>query len=167
VRRSAGGRVRQDLKRRPYGDFAIENLTTEGIFPALLHRDPRYFRRREVTLDLSLPDMRGELPHDLESPARTKRALLIRGGSVRPTRLNPSLWRWNSYQHRAAYRRLGWAARPGMTKCVNQGLFANSVNLILDLSWQLPLAAGHYDAKVDIGRYLEFFLNARQSNNQV
>lgn len=30
-----------------YGDFAIENLTTEGIFPALLHQDPRYFRRRE------------------------------------------------------------------------------------------------------------------------
>jgi len=32
-----------------YGDFAIENLTTEGIFPALLHQDPRYFRRREGT----------------------------------------------------------------------------------------------------------------------
>ena len=30
-----------------YGDFAIENMTTEGIFPALLHQDPRYFRRRE------------------------------------------------------------------------------------------------------------------------
>jgi hypothetical protein len=30
-----------------YGDFAIENLTTEGIFPSLLHQDPRYFRRRE------------------------------------------------------------------------------------------------------------------------
>ena len=32
-----------------YGDFAIENLTTEGIFPALLHQDPRYFRRLEGT----------------------------------------------------------------------------------------------------------------------
>lgn len=32
-----------------YGDFAIENMTTEGIFPALLHQDPRYFRRREGT----------------------------------------------------------------------------------------------------------------------
>jgi hypothetical protein len=32
-----------------YGDFAIENLMTEGIFPALLHQDPRYFRRREGT----------------------------------------------------------------------------------------------------------------------
>jgi hypothetical protein len=32
-----------------YGDFAIENLTTEGIFPALLHQDPRYFRRRQGT----------------------------------------------------------------------------------------------------------------------
>jgi hypothetical protein len=32
-----------------YGDFAIENLTTEGLFPALLHQDPRYFRRREGT----------------------------------------------------------------------------------------------------------------------
>jgi hypothetical protein len=30
-----------------YGDFAIENMTTEGIFPSLLHQDPRYFRRRE------------------------------------------------------------------------------------------------------------------------
>jgi hypothetical protein len=32
-----------------YADFAIENLTTEGIFPALLHQDPRYFRHREGT----------------------------------------------------------------------------------------------------------------------
>jgi hypothetical protein len=32
-----------------YGDFAIENMTTEGIFPALLHQDPRYFRHREGT----------------------------------------------------------------------------------------------------------------------
>jgi hypothetical protein len=30
-----------------YGDFAIENMLTEGIFPTLLHQDPRYFRRRE------------------------------------------------------------------------------------------------------------------------
>jgi hypothetical protein len=28
-----------------YGDFAIENLTTEAVFPALFHQDPRYFRR--------------------------------------------------------------------------------------------------------------------------
>jgi hypothetical protein len=28
-----------------YGDFAIENTMTEGIFPTLLHQDPRYFRR--------------------------------------------------------------------------------------------------------------------------
>ena len=32
-----------------YGDFAVENMMTEGIFPALLHQDPRYFRRREGT----------------------------------------------------------------------------------------------------------------------
>jgi len=32
-----------------YGNFAIENMLTEGIFPALLHQDPRYFRRREGT----------------------------------------------------------------------------------------------------------------------
>jgi hypothetical protein len=32
-----------------YGDFAIENMMTEGIFPALLHQDPRYFRRRGGT----------------------------------------------------------------------------------------------------------------------
>jgi hypothetical protein len=28
-----------------YGDFAIGNFMTEGIFPSLLHQDPRYFRR--------------------------------------------------------------------------------------------------------------------------
>jgi len=32
-----------------YGDFAIENMMTEGVFPTLLHQDPRYFRRREGT----------------------------------------------------------------------------------------------------------------------
>ena len=32
-----------------YADFAIENLMTEGIFPTLLHQDPRYFRRQEGT----------------------------------------------------------------------------------------------------------------------
>jgi hypothetical protein len=30
-----------------YADFAAENMMTEGIFPTLLHQDPRYFRRRE------------------------------------------------------------------------------------------------------------------------
>src|SRR5579862_8806751 len=30
-----------------YADFAVENVMTEGIFPALLHQDPRYFRPRE------------------------------------------------------------------------------------------------------------------------
>jgi hypothetical protein len=30
-----------------YGDFAIENMMTEGVFPTLLHQDPRYFRRNE------------------------------------------------------------------------------------------------------------------------
>jgi hypothetical protein len=28
-----------------YGDFAIGDFMTEGIFPTLLHQDPRYFRR--------------------------------------------------------------------------------------------------------------------------
>jgi hypothetical protein len=28
-----------------YGDFVIGDYMTEGIFPALLHQDPRYFRR--------------------------------------------------------------------------------------------------------------------------
>ena len=28
-----------------YGDFLIGNIMTEGIFPTLLHQDPRYFRR--------------------------------------------------------------------------------------------------------------------------
>ena len=32
-----------------YGDFAIENMMTEGVFPALTRQDPRYFRRREGT----------------------------------------------------------------------------------------------------------------------
>ncbi len=30
-----------------YADFAIENVMTEGVFPTLLHQDPRYFRRGE------------------------------------------------------------------------------------------------------------------------
>ena len=30
-----------------YADFAIENVMAEGVFPTLLHQDPRYFRRRE------------------------------------------------------------------------------------------------------------------------
>ena len=30
-----------------YANFAIENMMTEGIFPAVLRQDPRYFRRRE------------------------------------------------------------------------------------------------------------------------
>ncbi len=28
-----------------YGDFAIENMMTEGVLPTLFHQDPRYFRR--------------------------------------------------------------------------------------------------------------------------
>ena len=28
-----------------YADFAIGNLMTEGIFPSVLHQDPRYFRK--------------------------------------------------------------------------------------------------------------------------
>jgi hypothetical protein len=28
-----------------YADFAVENMTTEGVFPVLFHQDPRYFRR--------------------------------------------------------------------------------------------------------------------------
>lgn len=28
-----------------YGDFVIGNYMAEGVFPALLHQDPRYFRR--------------------------------------------------------------------------------------------------------------------------
>jgi hypothetical protein len=30
-----------------YADWAIGNLMTEGLYPALLHEDPRYFRRGE------------------------------------------------------------------------------------------------------------------------
>ena len=29
-----------------YADFTIQNAMTEGIFPTVLHQDPRYFRRR-------------------------------------------------------------------------------------------------------------------------
>jgi hypothetical protein len=32
-----------------YADFAVENMTTEGIFPTLFHQDPRYFRRGDGT----------------------------------------------------------------------------------------------------------------------
>jgi hypothetical protein len=28
-----------------YGDFVIANYMTEGVFPTLLHQDPRYFRK--------------------------------------------------------------------------------------------------------------------------
>jgi hypothetical protein len=28
-----------------YADFAIDNYMTEGIYPTILHQDPRYFRR--------------------------------------------------------------------------------------------------------------------------
>jgi hypothetical protein len=28
-----------------YADFAVGNMMTEGVFPSLLHQDPRYFRR--------------------------------------------------------------------------------------------------------------------------
>ena len=48
-----------------------------------------------------------------------------------------------------------------MTKCVNQGLSADAVNFMLDLSRQLLLAAGDRDTKIDIGLNLEFVLNAR------
>jgi len=30
-----------------YADFGVQNLMTEGLFPTVLHQDPRYFRRRE------------------------------------------------------------------------------------------------------------------------
>jgi hypothetical protein len=32
-----------------YADFAVQNMMTEGVFPTLLHQDPRYFRRRQGT----------------------------------------------------------------------------------------------------------------------
>ena len=32
-----------------YADFAIQNFMTEGLFPTVLHQDPRYFRRRTGT----------------------------------------------------------------------------------------------------------------------
>ena len=32
-----------------YADFAVQNTMTEGIFPVLLHQDPRYFRRSKGT----------------------------------------------------------------------------------------------------------------------
>jgi hypothetical protein len=32
-----------------YADFAVENLMTEGVFPTLMHQDPRYFRRGDGT----------------------------------------------------------------------------------------------------------------------
>jgi hypothetical protein len=32
-----------------YADFAIQNFMTEGLFPTILHQDPRYFRRRTGT----------------------------------------------------------------------------------------------------------------------
>jgi hypothetical protein len=54
-----------------------------------------------------------------------------------------------------------------MTKRVDQGLSANSVNLMLGLWWQRFLPASDSDAKVNVGLYIEFLLNAGQSKNQV
>jgi hypothetical protein len=42
------------------------------------------------------------------------------------------------------------AVRSGMTICVEQGLFANAISLMLDGWAQRLLAAGNNDAKVDI-----------------
>jgi hypothetical protein len=33
-----------------YADFAVGNFMTEGIFPTLLHQDPRYFRRGDGSI---------------------------------------------------------------------------------------------------------------------
>ena len=32
-----------------YADFTIQNMMTEGVYPTLLHQDPRYFRRSHGT----------------------------------------------------------------------------------------------------------------------
>jgi hypothetical protein len=42
------GQGAQGYSRRfgtAYADFAIQNFMTEGLFPTILHQDPRYFRR--------------------------------------------------------------------------------------------------------------------------
>ncbi len=33
-----------------YTDFALQNMMTEGVYPTLLHQDPRYFRRCRGTV---------------------------------------------------------------------------------------------------------------------
>lgn len=45
--RSFGGGVKAyaHYYATSYGDFATGNFMTEGVFPAMLHQDPRYFRR--------------------------------------------------------------------------------------------------------------------------
>src|SRR6516162_2421964 len=55
----------------------------------------------------------------------------------------------------------------GMTKCVDQGLSADAVKLMLYGSLQRLLPAGDAHAKVHIGLDREFPLNPGQSQNQV
>jgi hypothetical protein len=55
----------------------------------------------------------------------------------------------------------------GMTKCVDQSLPANSINLMPDGWAQRLLPAGDNDAKVNIGLNGEFLLNVRQGQNQI
>jgi hypothetical protein len=44
---SFGGGVAGYARRfgATYADFAVENMTTEGVFPTIFRQDPRYFRR--------------------------------------------------------------------------------------------------------------------------
>jgi hypothetical protein len=55
----------------------------------------------------------------------------------------------------------------GMTKCVDQGLSPNSVNLLPNRRSERLLRTGDTDAKVHIGLDRKFPLNRGQSQNQI
>jgi hypothetical protein len=44
-----------------YADFAIGNFMTEGVFPTLLHQDPRYFRRGSGSIRKRLGSAVGQI----------------------------------------------------------------------------------------------------------
>jgi hypothetical protein len=54
-----------------------------------------------------------------------------------------------------------------VTKCVDESLPANSINLMLDGQVERPLLSDNSDPKFNVGWNCEFALNARKGLNQV
>jgi hypothetical protein len=54
-----------------------------------------------------------------------------------------------------------------VTKCVDESLAANSIELMLDAQMQRPLLSDNSGPKFNVGWNCEFALNARKGLNQV